>query len=93
MRPHIIPYPSTIERLGFRWELSSGVVVGMGWYIYVVAHIFRRSTSPVRSVGAVGEFPDTCVATELIHGLRKEFPLHFPLLCSLLPSLFSTLRA
>ena len=53
---------------------------------YGSVHTFRRSTSPVRLVGVVGEFPDTCVATELMHGLRRKIPLRFPLLCSLLPS-------
>jgi len=57
---------------------------------YGSVHTFRRSTSPVRLVGVVGEFPDTCVATELMHGLRRKIPLRFPLLCSLLPSLCST---
>ena len=57
---------------------------------YGSVHTFRRSTSPVRLVGVVGEFPDTCVATELLHGLRRKIPLRFPLLCSLLPSLCST---
>ena len=54
---------------------------------YGIVHTFRRSTSPVRLLGVFGEFPDTCVATELMHVLRRKFPLRFPLLCSLLPSL------
>jgi len=29
-------------------------------------------------VGVVGEFPDTCVATELMHGLRKKNPYDLP---------------
>ena len=41
---------------------------------YGSVHTFRRSTSLVRLVGVVGEFPDTCVATELMHGLRRKFP-------------------
>ena len=41
---------------------------------YGSVHTFRRSTSPVRLVGVVGEFPDTSVATELMHGLRRKFP-------------------
>ena len=57
---------------------------------YGSVHTFRRSTSPVMLVGVVGEFPDTCVATELLHGLRRKIPLRFPLLCSFLPSLCST---
>jgi len=57
---------------------------------YGSVHPFRRSTSPVRLVGVVGEFPDTCVATKPMHGLRRKFPLRLPLLCSLLPSLCST---
>ena len=42
---------------------------------YGSVHTFRRLTSLVRLVGVVGEFPDTCVATELMHGLRRKFPL------------------
>jgi len=53
---------------------------------YGSVHTFRRSIPPVRLVGVVGEFPDTRVATELMHGLRRKIPLRFPLLCSLLPT-------
>jgi len=48
---------------------------------------------PVRLVSAVGEFPDTCEATEIMHGLRRKNSLWIPVLCSLIPSLCSTLRA
>jgi len=42
---------------------------------YGIVRNFRRSTSPKRLVGVVGEFPDTCVATVLMHSLRRNFPL------------------
>ena len=29
-------------------------------------------------MGVVGEFPDTCVATDLVHGLRRKIPCDFP---------------
>jgi len=45
---------------------------------YGSVHTFRRSTFPVGLVGVVGEFPDTCVATELMHGLRRKFPYDSP---------------
>ena len=43
---------------------------------YGSVHTFRRSTSPVRLVGVVGEFPDTCVA--LCTVCEEKFPYDFP---------------
>jgi hypothetical protein len=50
-------------------------------------HAFHRSTSSVGLASADGEFPVTRTATELMHALRKPFPLRFPMLCFFLPCL------
>jgi hypothetical protein len=44
-------------------------------------HTFHRSTSSVGVTGANDDFPITRAATELMHDLRRNFPLRFPLLC------------
>ena len=52
-------------------------------------HTSHRSTSSVGLAGADGEFPITRAATELMHDLRRNYLLRFPLLCSFFASFIS----
>jgi len=61
--------------------LWNALVVERALKQYDRVHTFHRSTSSVGLVGAGGEFPVTCTATELMHDLRRNFHYEFPWLC------------